>query len=57
MTLPRKTAVSLALGVSLVWVGHAERSRFNGFFAGAKAAEAAGTASRREFTGLKPGAN
>jgi hypothetical protein len=57
MPLPCKTAISLAPGFSPVWVCRADRSRFNGFFAGTKAAEAAGTTGRRAITGLKPGAN
>jgi hypothetical protein len=44
MPLSCKAAVSLAPGLSPVWVGRADGSRFNGFPAGTKAAEAAGTA-------------
>jgi hypothetical protein len=37
--------------------GCGQNSRFNGFFAVSKAAEAADATNAREVTGLKPGAN
>jgi hypothetical protein len=51
------TGISLAPGFSPVGVGRADHSRFNGFRAAFKAAEAAAIFGRRGNTGLKPGAN
>lgn len=53
-----KMAIPLAPGFSPVMDdGCGLNSRFNGFFAGSKAAEAADTTSTRNVTGLKPSVN
>ena len=57
MKLMFTTAISLAPGFSPVLDQCGKNSRFNGFFAMPKAAEAATTTVDCGFTGLKPGAN
>jgi hypothetical protein len=51
------TFISLAPGFSPVWDRHRQASRFNGFSAIPKAAEAADETGDYSVTGLKPGAN
>jgi hypothetical protein len=57
MRLTFKISISLAPGFSPVLAEHAYISRFNGFCARPKAAEAASMLSDLDITGLKPGAN